>query len=69
MKQQRVRIKNNRPVGQGETPREAQVIVAPISVGHNLLGYLPTIPGQLPKIAYVVRTTAVEKALTLSAAE
>lgn len=65
MKQQRVRIKNNRPAGQGKTHREAQVIVILIQQEHYRLGYLPTIPGQLPKIADVLRTTPGEKGLTL----
>lgn len=69
MKPQGVRIKNNRPAGQGEKQGEAQVMVVVRRMGCYKLWYLPTILGQLPKIADVLRTTAGEKGLTLMSSQ
>jgi hypothetical protein len=64
-KEKSMRIKNNRPGGQGEREREAQGVVVPWEYGYKRLGYLPAIPAQLPKIADVFRTTSAEKGLTV----
>jgi hypothetical protein len=67
-KEKSVRIKNNRPAGQGEKWEEAQGIVVLVEWGYKILRDLPTIPGQLPKIADVFRTTSGEKGLTVCCA-
>jgi len=60
-----VRAKDYRTVGQATILEKTQSVVF-FGVGsYKMQGYLPTIPGELPKIADVFRTTAGEKGLTL----
>jgi hypothetical protein len=44
---------------------KAQVIVVLSEVRHNIWSETPTIPGELPKIPGILRTTAGEKGLTV----
>ena len=52
-------------MGQGGKQREIQSVVVLIAMQHYILEDLPTIPGDLPRIADIVRTTAGEKGLTV----
>jgi hypothetical protein len=54
-----------RPIGQAVFDEKAQLIASRELRRHKILWELPTIPGELPKIADVLRTTAEEKGLTL----
>ena len=60
--------KDYRPVGQGQNSAKIQLVAVGTEAGFNMLWDLPTIPGQLPKIADVFRTTPEEKSLTLGRA-
>lgn len=60
-----VRAKDYRTAGQATIVEKAQYVVFYGVHGYKMQGYLPTIPGELPKIADVFRTTAGEKGLTL----
>ena len=60
--------KDYRPVGQGQNGAKIQLVAVGTEAGFNMLWDLPTIPGQLPKIADVFRTTPEEKGLTLGGA-
>ena len=60
-----VGIKNYRPMGQAKNRTETQLMVVLMHSDSYPLVYLPTIPGELPKNAYVFSTTAAEKGLTL----
>jgi len=57
--------KDNRPPGQGSCPGKLQDIVVLRAMLLQILGGLPTIPGELPMITAIFRTTAIEKSLTL----
>ena len=54
-----------RPIGQAVFDEKAQPLVSRGLCRHKILWELPTIPGELPKITDVLRTTAGEKGLTL----
>jgi hypothetical protein len=45
--------------------QKTQVIVVLSVVEHDMYGCLPAIPGELPKIPGILRTTAEEKGLTV----
>ena len=60
--------KDYRPLGQGQNDAKIQLVAVRAEGDFHILWDLPTIPGQLPKIAYVFRTTPEEKSLTLGRA-
>ena len=60
-----MRTKDNRPAGQGRKEEKAQDIVVLDGGRLYLWDALPTIIGELPTITAIVRTTAVEKSLTV----
>jgi len=63
-----MQAKDYRPVGQGGVGNKTQSLVFAWPPRFYILWYLPRIPGQMPKIADVFRTTPEEKGLTVGPA-
>ena len=64
-----LRTKDYRAQGQVAKPVKLLGVVVLIAAGHNMCFYLPTIPGDMPKIPCILRTTAIENRLTLPAVQ
>jgi hypothetical protein len=64
-----LRTKDNRAEGQVEKGEKLLAVVVLMGLGYKMWSDLPTIPGDMPKIPCILRTTAIENRLTLEAVQ
>ena len=64
-----MRTKDYRAEGQVGKPGKLLAVVVLMGRAYKMWSDLPTIPGDMPKIPCILRTTAIENRLTLEAVQ